>query len=389
MINVCKECGEYEITQDDFCPVCHWKLLCEYQKKKIFDACKIFENIIKTKKGKKVNIQKLHEILNEANMLFDLQPPKAALLIESGIEENIAEVTHWIKQKRLIDVRKMLRKIGNLFNIQEYEYYRNEILRKLLFLSHNTFPGEQNAVVMVSLLSHPQLTDYLIKLGFEETKEINLDSIELEITGGYFSYMRGDDMAGGSRASVFNKKHYSFTNAKIFRYKDIFFVNNNASAPSEPFDDLLDDFEGKLERDLEKENPEDLELDPDKIFGKLSEMLSALENESNNIKSRDYERDIAHFIGPQDRLLFFLLDFIRDYEDTKERNTNNVQNALSRPRDNSAADEPNQLNAFLKLLTTETVNLGSFVGDIEIALSWWTDRESVNDLTKKNKVVRR
>jgi len=73
-------------------------------------------------------------------------------------------------------------------------------------------PSKHRKTVMVSVVCYYDLLpQYLQSLGFTKADRIDIGEVVLEVTGGYSSYLRGDEDAGGSHASVFAGCSYEFS----------------------------------------------------------------------------------------------------------------------------------------------------------------------------------
>jgi len=155
-------------------------------------------------------------------------------------------------------------------------------------------PFRRRKTVMVSVVCYGPLVDYLKTLGFTKAKGVDMGKVDLEVTGGYSSYLRGDKGSNGGQASVFSGRSYDLTGDTKLRKGSISF-GMHTHKHTDPW------------------------------MG---------------------EYEIAHFVGPEDDLRLLLQQIVGD--------------------------------------SWPELHLGSFSGDLEIALLWWdVDDRRVRDCTDR------
>jgi len=84
-------------------------------------------------------------------------------------------------------------------------------------------PFRRRKTVMVSVVCYGPLVDYLKTLGFTKAKGVDMSKVDLEVTGGYSSYLRGDKGSNGGQASVFSGRSYDLTGDTKLRKGSISF----------------------------------------------------------------------------------------------------------------------------------------------------------------------
>ena len=287
----CDDCGEYQATKGGLCPICQWRCICEEELAHVAAATLIASTGLNfhlwDSRNPPSNLEDfVQRVVTVVQRFHARTPPEKALPIGSNIDEDIAQITGWMKEVTGKDICSMLQDIYAAIIRTRPDLDGDDILVQLLKISCRPLPGCPRNIVMVSVLSSRGMVRYISLLGFTRVTEIDISKVNLEVTGGYWSCLRGDKGSSSRNASVFSLSPYHFLKDTTFQRHDLSFGMS------------LEHFRGS---------------------------------------------EVAHFVGPEDSLLAFLLDMARD-------------------------PWPN-------------IHLGSFVGDLKIALLWWKDKQQVRVLT--------
>ena len=76
---------------------------------------------------------------------------------------------------------------------------------------------------MVSVLSHWGIAEFHSSLGFTSSTIIDVPSFEIDITGGYYSRLRGDSGATANLVSVFDSNGSRYFSDLVLRRDTLFF----------------------------------------------------------------------------------------------------------------------------------------------------------------------
>ncbi len=149
-------------------------------------------------RGKLVDSSQLALVVKELLAFRQREPPASAIPWNSEKAENVEDLTQAIKIRTWAEITDMLRgtlpRVRRLFSASE----------NCVVLQDLCFEPLPNRFLMVSLVYPGRLFDRLRSLGFEETNSIGIDKVDFELTGGYYSFARGDKGTKSRYASFFS-----------------------------------------------------------------------------------------------------------------------------------------------------------------------------------------
>jgi len=216
----CEDCKEYQAESDGLCPICNWRDKCEdFGRQSAY-----LELIIEDSLPTEVKIKSIQDTYNILIRFYKCNPPERATPIGTNEEEDVSDVTARIKEIAWDSACSPIRvDIVKIYKIKPH-LRDDEILRNLLNLSYKSI---HERFLMVSVVNY-YITSYIERsLKFTKVNKININKVDLEITGGYYSYARGDDRAHSDWASVFKGlPNYNFSEDFLYQRDDLIFANS-------------------------------------------------------------------------------------------------------------------------------------------------------------------
>lgn len=202
----CRRCNEYTSVASGLCPLCKWRATSEEIWRGIAYSSLVGGLSRKPRHflGKPRPLMEPRarvELMREAATRFYALPvPQHAVPRGFANAEFIGDVAEDIKRTQWRDVASHLWGLFVEIGNSHPRLLDEGALDPLLSVAHD---------VMLSVVAdHSGLPAYLTGHGFVQVSQPRpsvetLPMMEIEITGGYYSYMRGDKKASGSRPTIF------------------------------------------------------------------------------------------------------------------------------------------------------------------------------------------
>jgi hypothetical protein len=220
-MTICSNCNEYEAVNGTWCSICEWRGECERAQAEVSTLVLGITRLpITVGSKKKIADEFIPGLLNELNNFHDRRPPNVASPIGYAAKEDVTEITSRIKEVGWENLCSLAKTAIEIIGLRFPPLVKESDLAQLLFI----IGDGQFESIMVSAIGDcgvsENITALMNSLGFIQVEDIDTNKIQLEVTVGYFSYLRGDSGASPQRASVLTAERYEFLKDYMFKKQD-------------------------------------------------------------------------------------------------------------------------------------------------------------------------
>lgn len=222
-MTICSNCHEYEAVSGDRCSICKWQEECEGAQAQVAALVMGITTLpITVGSMKKIKNKFIPELLNKLDNFNDRTPPNAATPIGFTTQEDVTEITSRIKEVAWENLCSSAKTGVEIIGLRFPPLIKESGLAQLSSL----IDKEQSESIIVSVIADwggpENVASFMNSLGFAQVEDIDMSHIRVEVTGGYFSYLRGDAGASSRNASVFTAERYQFLEDHMFKKHDFY-----------------------------------------------------------------------------------------------------------------------------------------------------------------------
>ncbi|MBI5557690.1 MAG: hypothetical protein HY885_08640 [Deltaproteobacteria bacterium] len=238
-MSACNHCSEF-MSENSLCPICGFKILLEKYRSDIaypvLDvADKVFGGPLT---GNYLTIERATELIQHmlslANNIVKLKNPREAITVATGKIEDITPITLNILKKNWIHFSYCIQDFCSMVMHSLPEIGVNQAYSELFKLGFKQIGRSYQSEYMVSVQSFFRFPIYMQTIGFEKVVKTDLINVDLEITSGYYSYLRNDMLPIKSGVCVHTTPiDLNFKPNWQFRRKNVQFALSNYKSSHE------------------------------------------------------------------------------------------------------------------------------------------------------------